>query len=411
MVARISFPKSVSIALNYNEQKRQQEKATCIGGNGTLISPVAMNFYERQALLENRNSLNQRATVKTLHVSLNFSPSESFSAGQLQEMADDYMSKLGFADQPYLVYQHDDAGHPHIHILASCVKSDGTRINTHNIGRNQSEFARRFVEQKYGLVKAENQQVKRETGILPFNYEKLEYGTSETRRGIAAIVLAVMGTYNFTSLPEYNAILKQFNILADRGTEGSFTWRKNGLVYRVLGTQGEKLGVPIKASALPAFPGLKNLELKYEHNKKYREPLRQKLKSTIDEALEKKPLDMGSFSALLEQQKVRIVIRKNEEGRTYGITFVDMANRSVFNGSEIGRSYSAAGLEKLMNTTSGSAPNNSKNKWQRKNILMDNKGLVEFNGFSMVTELLKPIEESTFLPYQLKKKKKKIKRK
>lgn len=402
MVARITFPKSVSKALNYNEQKEQQGKAHCIGANGILGNPNELNFYQKLAVLENRNSLNQRATTKTLHVSLNFSPIEDFSTTMLIEIADDYMRQLGFAEQPYFVYQHEDAGHPHIHILTSCIKADGTRINTHNIGRNQSEFARKYVEEKYRLEKAENHRQKNEIGIRPFQLEKLEYGKSETHRGIAAIVQAVVGTYNYTSLPEYNAILKQFNVMADRGTEESFTYRKNGLVYRVLDAQGIKQGVPIKASALPGNPGLKNLTLKFEHNSKHREPLRLKLKLLLDETLSKSPQTITELSNLLKQQKVNVLTRQNEEGRIYGITFVDQGNRSVFNGSEIGRSYSASGLMKQMNCTRKYKPKVTSFK--------QNKELIEFNGLSMVTELINPIQEQTHIPYHLRKKKKKIRR-
>lgn len=407
MVARITFPKSVAKALNYNEQKQQQGKAICIGGNGTLIDASELNFYQKIAALENRNSLNDRATTKTLHVSLNFSPIEEFSAAKLMEIASDYMCRLGFAEQPYFVYQHEDAGHPHIHILTSCIRSDGTRINTHNIGRNQSELARKYVEAKHGLEKAENHRLKNETGILPFRLEKLDYGKSETRRGIAAIVQAVFGTYNFTSLPEYNAILQQFNVVADRGKEDSFTYQKNGLVYRVLDAQGEKQGVPIKASALPGNPGLKNLTARYEINRKHREPLKRKLKHTIDTCITKSPADLRELKSLLEQQKVRVVTRQNESGRLYGITFVDMGNRSVFNGSEIGKSYSLSGILKQLN---GSRKTQAGNHWIHHHQIEQNKGLVEFNGWSIATELINPVQEPTHIPYHLRKRKKKIRR-
>lgn len=407
MVARITFPKSVAKALNYNEQKQQQGKAICIGGNGTLIAAEELNFYQKLAALENRNSLNDRATTKTLHVSLNFSPIEEFSAAKLMEIASDYMRQLGFAEQPYFVYQHEDAGHPHIHILTSCIKADGTRINTHNIGRNQSELARKYVEVKHGLEKAENHRLKNETGILPFRLEKLDYGKSETRRGIAAIVQAVYGTYNFTSLPEYNAILQQFNVVADRGKEDSFTYQKNGLVYRVLDAQGEKQGVPIKASALPGNPGLKNLSARYEINRKHREPLKLKLKHTIDTCITKSPADLMQLKSLLVQQKVNVVTRQNESGRLYGITFVDMGNRSVFNGSEIGKSYSVSGILKQLN---GSQKTQAGNHRIHNHQINQNKGLVEFNGWSMATELLNPVQEATHIPYHLRKRKKKIRR-
>ncbi len=407
MVARITFPKSVSKALNYNEQKQQQGKAICIGGNGTLINANELNFYQKLAVLEKRNSLNERATTKTLHVSLNFSPIEEFSAAKLMEIASDYMRQLGFAEQPYFVYQHEDAGHPHIHILTSCIRADGTRINTHNIGRNQSELARKYVEAKHGLEKAENHHLKNETGILPFRLEKLDYGKSEIRRGMAAIVQAVYGTYNFTSLPEYNAILKQFNVVADRGKEDSFTYQKNGLVYRVLDAQGDKQGVPIKASALPGNPGLKNLSARYEINRKHREPLRQKLKQIIDTCITKSPPHLMELKSLLEQQKVKVVTRQNESGRLYGITFVDMMNKSIFNGSEIGKSYSVSGLMKQLN---GSQENKTASNRIHDNKIEQHKGLVEFNGWFMATELINPVQETTHIPYHLRKRKKKIRR-
>ena len=57
------------------------------------------------------------------------------------------MEKIGFGEQPYLTYQHFDAGHPHIHIVSVKVRADGSRIDTQNIGRNQSEKARKEIEE------------------------------------------------------------------------------------------------------------------------------------------------------------------------------------------------------------------------------------------------------------------------
>ncbi|MDE3252859.1 MAG: relaxase/mobilization nuclease domain-containing protein, partial [Bacteroidota bacterium] len=198
MVARITTPASLHKTLNYNEQKVQKGTAICIGENGFLLPLHQLNFYDKKQLFENRNSLNERASTKTLHVSLNFSSSENYEATFLMKIAEDYMSRIGFGEQPYLVYQHHDAGHPHIHILSTTIRPDGSRINTHNIGRNQSEMARRILEEKYGLVRAENQSLGLGKSIVPFDLAKVEYGRSETRRGIANVLHAVLGTYNYT---------------------------------------------------------------------------------------------------------------------------------------------------------------------------------------------------------------------
>ncbi|MBY0482607.1 MAG: relaxase/mobilization nuclease domain-containing protein [Chitinophagaceae bacterium] len=400
MVARITTPKSLHKALNYNEQKVQHGTALCIGENGFLLSVNQMNFYDKKQLFENRNNLNERATTKTIHVSLNFSNSEDYNANFLMQIAEDYMSRIGFGQQPYLVYHHFDAGHPHIHILSTTIRSDGTRINTHNIGRNQSEIARKVIEEKYGLIKAENQSLVSAKMITPFDLKKVAYGRSETRRGIANVLHAVLGTYNYTSLPELNAILKQFNVIADRGAEDGFIYSKRGLLYKVLDSNGNKIGVPIKASNIAGSPTLDNLEKRYEKNIGLRDPLREKLKAKIDVVLLQYPKTMSELSTMLLKQNVVVVARQNAEGKMYGITFVDNQNRSVFNGSEIGRQYSVAGLLKQIDTNH-----------QRRPHMNDEAGtgFIEFNGLSTLAELMKPENEFNPIPYQLKKRKKKRK--
>jgi hypothetical protein len=61
---------------------------------------------------------------------------------------------------------------------------------------------------------------------------------------------------------ELNAVLRPYNIVADRGKEGSRIYDNNGLVYRVLDEQGNKIGTPIKASDIYNKPTMKFLEQK-----------------------------------------------------------------------------------------------------------------------------------------------------
>src|SRR6266542_365996 len=103
MVAKITIPKSVEAALNYNEKKVQNGTAECLHGANYLTSAEKMNFYQKLNGFETNNRLNKRATTKTLHVSLNFDPSEKLSNDKLAEIAVTYMDKIGFGEQPYLV--------------------------------------------------------------------------------------------------------------------------------------------------------------------------------------------------------------------------------------------------------------------------------------------------------------------
>mgnify|MGYP001544730478 CR=1 FL=1 len=262
------------------------------------------------------------------------------------------MEKIGFGQQPFLIYKHEDAGHPHIHIVSTTIKEDGSRINTHNIGRNQSEKARKEIEQQYGLIKAEWQHQLIKPGIKAVDAQKVVYGKSETKRSISNVVGAVFSQYKFTSLPEFNAALKQFNVVADRGKEEGRIYKNRGLVYRILDCDGNKVGVPIKASSIGCKPILDNLEKKFTASEVAKEPLKQRTKNTIDECLQISSGSMKNLVVLLKQKNIYTVLRQNAEGRLYGITFVDNQNKVVFNVSDLGKGYSAAALQSRLFTVS-----------------------------------------------------------
>jgi hypothetical protein len=208
--------------------------------------------------------LNENVKRNSVHISLNFDVTEKgISKERLMEIADTYMEKIGFSEQPYLVYQHHDAGHPHIHIISIKVRADGSRIDMQNIGRNQSEKARKEIEISYGLVPAEKHKREKELVAKPINANKVEYGRTETKRAITNVLDKVLKNYKYTSLPELSAVLQQYNVVADRGTENSRIFQNRGLVYSILNESGEKVGVPIKASDFYSHPTLKFLEERF----------------------------------------------------------------------------------------------------------------------------------------------------
>src|SRR5688500_15734798 len=154
MVCKVISGKSIKGALNYNESKVREGLAECIGAANFIAEPEKLNFYNKLSRFENLIEKNARAKTNCVHISLNFDVSEKLSQNKLNEIVADYMGRIGFGDQPYLVYQHNDAAHPHVHIVTTNIQEDGNRISIHNLGKNQSETARKEIEDKYGLVKA-----------------------------------------------------------------------------------------------------------------------------------------------------------------------------------------------------------------------------------------------------------------
>lgn len=351
MVAIIKTGHSIHRVFNYNENKVKEGVAECIGHGNYPVDVAKMSLDMKLNRLLRQAELNPNCKRNSVHISLNFDPSENHLDNEkLKLIADSYMQKIGFGGQPYLVYRHHDAGHPHIHIVSLKVEQDGKRIDMQNIGRNQSEAARKTIEKEHDLVVAEQQKKLPFQSLRPVDAKIVDYGKTETKKAIQNVLENVLEKYRYASLPELNAVLNQYNIHADRGVESSRTFERRGLHYRVLGKDGKPIGTPIKASLFYNSPTLSFLEKRFEQNRYKNASSKARIKNVLDRILSGKLNTIEEFSKLLKKQGIDVVFRNNEQGILYGITYVDHTTKTVFNGSALGKDYGAkAILERCKN--------------------------------------------------------------
>jgi len=290
--------------------------------------------------------LNTNAKRNTVHISLNFDPSENHSKEKLAEIADTYMEKLGFGRQPYLVYHHYDAGHPHCHIVTNNIQRDGKRIDLHLLGIRKSEPARKEIEKMFGLVKAEGRKQKETFSLNPIDVGRVQYGKAESRKAINSVLNQVLFDYKYSSLPELNAVLNLYNVHADRGSEESRVFKNNGLLYKILDQNSKPVGVPIKASEFYSRPTLKFLEEKFRVNESKKQYCKSRVKNAFRQAFfDKRITSIERLSERLKDESIHTVLRKSSEGKLYGITFIDFKTQSVVNGSSLGKEFSAKGIQ------------------------------------------------------------------
>lgn len=345
MVAVIHNSSSLRNALHYNENKMRQGVAKFIHAGNYSKDAELLGFSDKINRLEKQTALNQQTKVNSVHISLNFDSADKLNTEKLKQIADTYMQKIGFGEQPYLVYEHNDAGHPHIHIVTTNIKHDGKRISLHNLGRNQSEKARKEIEKDFQLIQAENKQ-QLNYQLKPVNVQKVLYGKAETKRAIANVLDHVLLTYKYTSLAELNAVLQQYNVFADRGNENSRIYQTRGIVYRILNADKQKVGVPIKASLIYSKPTLKNIEANFERNERERQKHKQRLMNAIDLLLLRQSnQSLPVLMKALQKENIQVVLRQNDNGIIYGITYVDHKTKCVFNGSHLGKQYSANAIQ------------------------------------------------------------------
>ena len=305
--------------------------------------------------------------------------------------------------------------HPHIHIVTTNIQKNGKRISIHNIGKNQSTQARKEIETMYNLVKAEDQSKLQSEEIKPLNVQRVTYGKSPTKRGIINVLDAVLPKYKYSSLAELNAVLKIYNLTADRGKEEGIIFKKRGLVYRVLDERGNKIGVPIKASSIYNKPTLSFLEGKFKENELLKQAHKKSLKTSIDWIMVMPPKSLQAFKEGLLKEKINLVVRENDKGIIYGMTYIDYKTKCVFNGSDIGKEYSAKSILEKCGITQ-TLPLQEKIFIRKKISITERQEFkLELNthqnnkqNLSNVLEvIIKPVEENTYLPYELRKQKKK----
>lgn len=429
MVAIIKTGNSLRRSFYYNENKIKEGVAECIMAGNYPADAENLTENQRLNMLLKLAAMNENVTRNSVHISLNFDPSEQLSKTQLSEIAQTYMDKIGFGQQPFLVYQHHDAAHPHLHLVSVKVRPDGTRIETQNIGRNLSEKARKEIELAHGLVRAEESKQRKVYELKSVNVQKVQYGKIQTKRAISNVLDTVLPSYKYASLPELNAVLRQYNVAADRGSEGSRTYKRKGLIYRILDEHGNKVGVPIKASDFYNNPTLKYLQQHFEQNEISRQPHKSRIRNAIDFALLKRSENsLPGLIQALEKDGIKMVLRQNDNGLIYGITYVDFRTKSVFNGSDLGKQYSAKAIVERC-TKQQNHTLNSQKKLQQISSDDQQVGSAYLRKAELSTQirvgsadststddrsldiLFEPTRTGDFIPWQLKKSRKKKQKK
>ncbi|NWL02866.1 relaxase/mobilization nuclease domain-containing protein [Flavobacterium johnsoniae] len=414
MVAVINTGSSVRNIFNYNENKMEAGKAELIGEGNYPAAASELHKESRLKLLLKQLELNTNVKRGSVHISLNFDSSESnISKSKLMEIAQSYMEKIGFGFQPYLVYQHHDAGHPHIHIVSVKVKSDGKRIDMQNIGRNQSETARKEIEKAFNLVPALGRQQEKILNIKPAQGSVLKYGKAETKKAIAAVLNAVIPNYKYTTIGELNAVLNLYNVTAVQGSKDSRMFLHKGLAYQILNDKRQPVGVPLKASSFYMKPTLAYLEIKFAANKIGRNSHLKRVKNAVDLAfIQNRIKSVSDLDRILIRDGIKTAERRNEQEILYGLTYIDHKTKCVFNGSSLGKTYSASGIEERCGVKDFNTGRNAVK------ILEDNtlKNKPSQSSFISVGELQKIIDSvlqpefsADFVPSQLKRRKKRKK--
>jgi hypothetical protein len=338
MIAKIGRSANLYGALAYNQLKVENENGKILFVSKMIetasghysVAQLAQSFAPY--LIANRNT-----EKHTLHISLNPDPKDKVSDGRYREMAEEYMREMGYGEQPYVVFKHTDIDRSHIHIVSVCVDEQGKKISD-KFEKMRSMNLCRELERKHGLIPATDKERSQNDKV----FRPVDYRAGDIKSQIASVVRHLPNYYQYQTLGEYNALLSLFNITAEK-IEGELQGKmQQGLLYIPLNEKGERAGHPFKASLFGKSAGLPALEQHFAKCKTALKdtPTKQTLKSAVTIALQTTS-DEQVFKKQLIEQGINVVVRRNDTGRIYGITFIDHNSKAIWNGSRLATELSA----------------------------------------------------------------------
>ena len=341
MVAKISVGNSLYGAIAYNGEKINEAQGRLLttnriynDGSGKVDINKAMEgfltFMPPQMKVEK----------PVVHISLNPHPEDVLTDAELQDIAREYLEKLGFGNQPYLVFKHEDIDRHHLHIVTVRVDENGRSIDTRNNFYRSKQITRE-LERKYGLHDAERKNRRLDTPL-----RKVDASAGDVKKQAGNIVKVLNGQYRFQTMGEYRALLSLYNMTVEEAHGNVRRREYHGLVYSVTDDKGNKVGNPFKSSLFGKSVGYEAVQRKFARSKQ--EIKDRKLagmtKRTVLSVLEG-TYDKDKFVATLKEKGIDTVLRYTEEGRIYGATFIDHRTGCVLNGSRMGKELSANALQ------------------------------------------------------------------
>ena len=336
MIAKISSTENLGGALGYNFKKVEKGEASILlaqdlfqNKEGTYT--MAEVFADMQAVIPEKC----RTKKMVFHCSLNPHPDEKLSDETLTQIAKEYMEALGYGKQPYIVFKHNDIAREHIHIVSLRVDGEGRKIND-KFEKRRSKKITDALEKRFGLIPS-SKVADKAVEETP----QIDTTQGNIKEQVASALRMVLKHYRFCSLGELNAILSAYNLTVEE-IKTEFRGKKyDGLVYVPTDDKGGKVSTPINASDIGRGVGYTAVQNRMQKSKQAIKPLISIIRYRVLQTMRTSPKTEEELRQRLEEQGLRVFIRKNESGRIYGITFIDDKEGIALNGSRLGKGYAA----------------------------------------------------------------------
>ena len=346
MVANIRSGSSPGGALHYNKEKVDRDEAEILYWQKMLEPFDKHGRMDVDACMESFRpylEANRRTTNTVFHVSLNPSPEDKLTNEQLREIANEYMERMGYGNQPYIVFKHTDIDREHLHIVSLRIDENGRKL-PHDFEVRRSMEILRDLERKYGLhPSVKGQELTDREGLRKVNYPE-----GNVKQQVSSVVRSCLRNYKCSSYGELRTLLERFNVSIEERT-GTVSGRSYaGIVYGAMTDDGYGVGTPFKSSKIGRDVGYRALQKYYERSKAAlrKNDVLDRLRQCVRDAMSPHNT-RDEFRRLLKADNIDAIFRINPVGRIYSVTFIDHNTGIVANGSLLGKEFSANAFNEL----------------------------------------------------------------
>jgi len=216
MVENIRSGSSPEGALYYNKEKVDKNETEVLLWQKMLEPFDKYGRMDVDACMESFRlylEANRRTTNTVFHVSLNPSPEDRLTDERLRDIAREYMERMGYGEQPYIVFKHKDISREHLHIVSLRVDEQGRKL-PHDFEARRSMEILRDLERKYGL----HPSIKGEEQADRLGLRKVNYKEGNVKQQISSVVRSCLRNYKCSSYGEFRTLLERFNVSVEERT-------------------------------------------------------------------------------------------------------------------------------------------------------------------------------------------------
>ena len=232
-----------------------------------------------------------------------------------------------------------------MHIVSVRVDEKGGKID-HNREGIRAQNICHEMEVKYSLHPTLAGQEKQESA----SPQKVDYPKGDVKAQVKHTARTLLECYNCHSLAEYNTLLELYNVTVYE-VRGSVNGKEyHGIMYGALDDSGQQAGTPFKSSKFGKAFGYEALQKKFAASveKVKRDNLSERTRKEVVKTMQGISTK-EDFARRLKEADIEVIYRINPDGRLYGITFIDHVGRTVFNGSRLGKPFTANVFNELFN--------------------------------------------------------------